>query len=104
MQFLTDFKSATKQLETFGFKMGKLSVGMGLLPELHTSLMGDIASIDVPRITAMMDEKKDDKLLVSLLKALLMAKKVHAHIESTLKSVTLHISLGVPPSITVELT
>jgi hypothetical protein len=50
-----------------------------------------------------LDEKNDDKLLVTLLKALLLAKKVHAHVESTLKSVTLHATLGLPPSVSVEL-
>jgi len=103
MQFLTDYKNATRQLEALGFKVGKMTVGMGLLPEVHTSLVGDINSIDVPRLTAMMNDKSDDKLLASLLKALIMAKNVHAHVESTLKSVTLQIKLGVPPSVSVEL-
>ncbi|HMI36073.1 MAG TPA: hypothetical protein VK505_00445 [Steroidobacteraceae bacterium] len=103
MQFLTDYKNATRQLEALGFKVGTMTVGMGLLPEVHTSLVGDINSIDVPRLTAMMNDKSDDKLLASLLKALIMAKNVHAHVESTLKSVTLQIKLGVPPSVSVEL-
>ncbi len=96
MQFLTDYKNATGQLEALGFKVGTMTVGMGLLPEVHTSLVGDINSIDVPRLTAMMNDKSDDKLLI-------MAKNVHAHVESTLKSVTLQIKLGVPPSVSVEL-
>jgi hypothetical protein len=104
MQFLTDYKNATKQLEALGFKVGKMTVGMGVLPEVHTSLVGDIDGVDVQRLTTMMDDKKDDKLLVSLLKALVTAKKIHGHVESKLKTVTLHISLGVPPSVSVDLT
>ena len=103
VQFLTDYKNATKQLEALGFKVGAMTIGMGVLPEVHTSLVGDINSIDVPRLTAMMNDKSDDKLLASLLKALIMAKTVHAHVESTLKSVTLQIKLGIPSSVSVEL-
>ncbi len=70
---------------------------------MHTALIGEIERIDVERLTALMEAKKDDTLLVSLLKALLLAKKVHGRVESTLKGVTLHITLGVPPSVNVEL-
>ncbi len=77
--------------------------GPALLPEMHTALIGEIERIDVERLTALMEAKKDDTLLVSLLKALLLAKKVHGRVESTLKGVTLHITLGVPPSVNVEL-
>src|SRR5712671_826783 len=103
MQFLTDYKNATKQLEALGVKVGAMTVGMSLRPEVNTTLIGDISLIDVPRMTAMMNDKKDDKLLESLLKALIMAKNIHSHIESTLKSVTLQIKLGIPPSISVAL-
>jgi hypothetical protein len=102
-QLLDEYKSATRQLEAIGFRVGKMTVGMGLLPEVRTALIGEIERIDDERLTAMMDEKKDDKLLVSLLKALLLAKKVHGRVESTLKGVTLHITLGVPPSVDIEL-
>jgi len=103
MQWLDEYKKATRQLEALGFKVGKMTVGMGVLPEVHTSLIGEIDSVDIARLTTMMEEKKDDKLLVTLLKALVLAKKVHGHVESTLKSVTLHATLGLPPSVSVEL-
>ena len=103
MQWLDEYKKATQQLEAIGFKVGKMTVGMGALPEVHTSLVGEIDNVDVARLTVMMEEKKDDKLLVMLLKALVLAKKVHGHVDSTLKSVTLHATLGLPPSVSVEL-
>ena len=102
-QWLEEYKKATRQLEMLGFKVGKMTVGMGALPEVHTSLIGEIDSVDPARIAALMDERKDDKLLITLLKALLLAKKVHGHVESKLKSVTLHATLGLPPSVSVEL-
>jgi len=51
MQFLTDYRNATKQREAIGFKVGAMTVGMGLVLEVHTSLVGDIARIEVPRLT-----------------------------------------------------
>lgn len=102
-QLLDEYKKATKQLEALGFKVGKMTVGMGMLPELHTSVSGEIDNVDPDRLKAMIEEKKDDKLLVSLLKALVMSKNIHTHIESKLKAVTLQITLGVPPSVNIEL-
>jgi hypothetical protein len=103
MQLLADYKAAAQQIEPLGFKVGKMTIGMGLLPEVHTSLVGEVDSVDIGRLTTMMEEKKDDKLLVSMLKALVIAKTVHSHVESKLTAVTLQISLSVPPSVMVEL-
>jgi hypothetical protein len=103
MQWLDEYKKATGQLEVLGFKVGNMTVGMGVLPEVHTSFIGEIDNVDVARLTTMMEQKKDDKLLVALIKALLMAKKVHGHVDSKLKAVTLHATLGLPPSVSVEL-
>jgi hypothetical protein len=103
MGWLADYRKATKQLEPLGFTVGKMMVGMGALPEVHTTLSGEIEKVDVDRLKAMMVEKKDDTMLVSLLKALVLAKKIHGHVESTHKGVTLHITLGLPPSVTIEL-
>jgi hypothetical protein len=36
-EWLDDYKKAVKELETFGFTVGKLTVGMGVLPEVRTS-------------------------------------------------------------------
>ena len=102
-QWLDDYKKATEQLEPLGFRVGKMTVGMGALPELHTSLIGEIDKVDAARLTALTEAKKDDKLLAALVKALLLAKKVHGHVDSSLKCVTLHATLGLPPSVSVEL-
>jgi hypothetical protein len=52
----------------------------------------------------MVNDRKDAKAFASLLKTLLMAKTIHSRVESTLNSVALQIALGIPPSISVELT
>lgn len=101
---LAEYKSAMKQMEAFGFKASKMTVGMGVLPEVHTSLVGRVADVDIDRLTVMMNENKENKLMDSLLKALIFAKKIHSRAESKLESVTLLITLGLPPGIKVEFT
>src|SRR5262245_24448887 len=102
-QWLDAYRKATEQLEPLGFKVGKMTVGMGALPEVHTSLIGEIEKVDAERLKALTEAKKDDQVLAALVKALLLAKKVHGHVDSSLKCVTLHATLGLPPSVRVEL-
>ena len=42
---LDECKEAIAALEAFGFTVGRISVGMGILPEIHTSISGSIESI-----------------------------------------------------------
>ena len=102
-EWLKDYNKATQTLRTLGFEVGKFTVGMGLLPEVHTTLSGKIASIEKGRVEQLMQEHADHALTVTLLKGLLLAKRVADHVESKLDGVTLHVTLGVPPSVNVEL-
>ena len=102
-EWMVDYKKATDTLETLGFEIGNFTVGMGLLPEIHTTLTGKIANIQNDRIERLMAEHKDHVSTVTLLKGLLLAKRVADHIQGRLESVTLHITLGVPPHVNVEI-
>jgi hypothetical protein len=102
-EWMADYKKATDTLETLGFEIGNFTVGMGLLPEIHTTLTGKIANIQKDRIEQLMANHDDHVSTVTLLKALLLAKRVADHIEGRLESVTLHITLGVPPHVNVEI-
>jgi hypothetical protein len=101
---LHDYNNAAQKLEALGFRVGKMSVSMGLLPVVHTSLIGEVANVDVARLTAMKEENKDDKVLVTLVDALILAKQIHGRIESKLESMTLLVTLGIPPSVSVDFT
>jgi hypothetical protein len=81
-----------------------MTVSMGILPVIHTSLTGAVADVDVDRLTAIKQENKDDKVLVTLAEALILAKQIHARIESKLESLTLHVTLGIPPGVSVDFT
>jgi hypothetical protein len=102
-EWMDEYKKATNTLETLGFEIGKFTVGMGLMPEVHTTLSGKIANIQKDRVEQLMQEHRDHSSTVTLLKGLLLAKRVSDHLEGKLESVTLHITLGIPPSVNVEL-
>ncbi|MNC90216.1 hypothetical protein D3C83_62880 [compost metagenome] len=50
-----------------------------------------------------MKDHQDNSSTVTLLKGLLLAKRVSDHLEGKLEGVTLHVTLGIPPGVTVEL-
>jgi hypothetical protein len=102
-EWLAELKRATTVLETFGFTVGTLSVGMGALPEIHVSLMGSIEKIREDRLQAILDEHKGEELLVSLLKTLIWTRWAWEHVEVKLTAVTLHVTLGVPPRLSAEI-
>jgi phage-related protein len=102
-EWLAEFKKATTVLETFGFTVSKLSIGMGALPEIHASLVGSIQNIREDRLQAMIDEHKGEDLLVSLLKTLIWARWGWERMEVKLTGVTLNVTLGVPPKLTTEI-
>jgi hypothetical protein len=99
---LNDYKSATKKIEGLGFRVGKMTVSLGLLPVVHTSLIGEVANVDTARLSTMKEENKEDKVFVTLAEALILAKEIHGRIESKLESMTLNVTLGIPPSVSVD--
>ena len=102
-EWLNDYKNATLTLNALGFTVGKFMVSMGLPPEVHTTLSGKIDSIQKDEVERLIEKHQNDSSTVSLLKALLLAKKISGHVEGKMEGVTLHITLGVPPSIRIEL-
>ena len=102
-EWLNDYKKATLTLNALGFTVGKFMVSMGLPPEVHTTLSGKIDSIQKDEVERLIEKHQNDSSTVSLLKALLLAKKISGHVEGKMEGVTLHITLGVPPSVKIEL-
>jgi len=101
-QGITEYKNATSALEALGITVGSFTIGMGVLPEIHTTLVGSIEKIREDRVQAMIEEHKSDELLVALLKTLLWARWVWEHLELKVTNVTLHVTLGISPKITAE--
>ena len=102
-EWLDEYKKAIAVLETFGLRLEKFSVSMGMLPEIHTTLSGSIENIREDRLRTMLDEHKSDELLVSLLQALIWARGGWEQMELKLTGITLHVTLGVPPKVSTEI-
>ena len=102
-EWMNDYKKAANTLETLGFAATKFTIAMGVLPEVRTSLSGKVANIQKDRVERLMQEHQDHPSTVTLSKALLLAKRVSDHVEGKMEGVTLHITLGIPPSVDVEL-
>jgi hypothetical protein len=96
------YKKVVAVLEPLGFKMGKFSVVMGVLPELHTSISGSVKDINEDALKKLMDEHQSETLLVNLLKTLILTKKIWDHMESKLTSATINLTLGISPKVTVD--
>ena len=101
-KWLDEYKKAMRVLETFGFTVGKFSVGMGIFPEVHTSISGSIENIREEGLKKLIEEHQTERLLVSLLNALITTRRFWERVELKLTSVTLDIKLGVLPKINVE--
>jgi hypothetical protein len=101
--WLADYKKATTVLETLGFTVGQFTVAMGTFPELHTTLVGSIEKIHEDHLRAMIDEHKNEELLVALLKTLIWARWGWEQMELKLTGVTLHVTLGIPPKVSAEI-
>jgi len=102
-QWLDEYKKAIATLETFGFTVGKFTVGMGILPEIHTSISGSIQNIREDGLKKLIDEHQGDALLVSMLRALITTRRFWELVELKLTGVTINVTLGVPPKVAVEL-
>jgi hypothetical protein len=101
---LEEFKKAINLFGKFGFKVGKFKVGMGALPEVNTSVSGSLEKVQVENMRQLIEDHKDNKLLVSMLKALITAKEVRDRVELPyFTGAKLDIKLGVPPKISFDL-
>ena len=100
---LDECKKAFAMLEAFGFTVGSFTVGMGILPEIRTSISGSIENIHEDELKKIIQAQPEEKLLVSLLDALVTAKRLWEHVQLKLTSVTLNVTLGLPPKVTAEM-
>ena len=101
---LDEFKKATDLFGKFGFKVGKFKVGMGALPEITTSLSGSLEAVQVENVKKLIEDHQDNKLITTMLKALVTAKEVRDRVELPyFTGAKLDIKLGVPPKVSFDL-
>jgi len=101
-EWLDEYKKAMAVLEKLGLKVGKFTVGMGIFPEIHTSISGSIENVREDGLKRLIEEHQAETLLVSMLNALITARRFWEHMELKLTGVVMNLTLGVPPKINVE--
>ena len=89
--------------EQLGLSLSSFNIEAGLLPEIRATLIGSIDSINNEAVEKIIADNENNKLLIAILNAILMAKSIHERLEgvyiSVLKDLVIDIKLGVPPSI-----
>ncbi|MGB3236770.1 MAG: hypothetical protein WBB29_00650 [Geitlerinemataceae cyanobacterium] len=100
---IQDFNKMLPFVEELGLSVASFDIEAGLLPKIKTSLIGSIDNIDNETVERLIAEHDDNKLLIAILKAVLMAKGIHEKLEgayiSILKDIVIDVQLGIPPSI-----
>ena len=101
---LQELKNAMGLFEQFGFRASKLKVGMGVIPEVSTSISGSLDKVQAEKIAQLMEQYKDNKLLATMLKALITAKEIRDRVDLPyFTGVKLDVTLGIPPKISFDL-
>lgn len=103
-EMVDEFKKAMKVFEQFGFRTDKFKVDMGAIPSISTSVSGSLEKVKVDGLQKLMEEHADNKLLVTMLDALVKAKKLRDRVEiNYFTGAKLNIKLGIPPTISFGL-
>ena len=101
---LQEYKRAISVLEACGLRVAKCHVTVGVLPEITTSIIGSVDYLEEKRINELLQANQDKKLLTAVLSALLTVANIRQVVDlSSLQEVTVNVTLGIPPKITVDL-
>lgn len=103
---LEEYQKFLPYAEQLGLKVEGFSIEAGVLPQIKTSLRGSIDNIKNEMIEQIKSENQNNKLLIAVLNAILLAKKCNDKLESAyisiFKDIIVDIKLGIPPSISVR--
>ncbi len=103
-KLLTDYKEVIFLLTKTGIKVENFEVTTGIgIPQINTSLSGSIRDFQLNEMQNMIESRPDNKLLGLMLKSLVTVKEFQEKSRCDLNDVTIEVSLGVPPKITVNL-
>lgn len=101
-KYLDEFNEALPTMRALGFTLRDFRMTMGLVPELGAKLVASLDTVNVGKITELISQYSEKKLLVALLKALAAAYHVKEQLgDNSFRSVEMDITLGIPPHISV---
>ena len=103
---LDDYKRILPIVEELGLRVNSFNIEAGVLPQIQTSLVGSVDNVKDEAVEKIIAENENNKLLITVLRAILMAKKCHERLEdayiSILKDIVIDIQLGIPPKVSVR--
>jgi uncharacterized OsmC-like protein len=86
-------------------KAKDVQIGVGLIPDIVIEISGLTKTMDEKSYQRILEEKKDKKLLCSVLRTLQTASALHDKVHiAGMKSDTAAITLGLPPKVNLKFT
>ena len=102
-EWLDEFNHAMEILDDFGFKVDKLNVGSGLIPNIQTSIVGSLEAVDLDIVEKAITEFEGKKIIVTLMKSIRTAKTIRDHVSMLpFSDVRIDVTLGWPPDISLD--
>ncbi|KKD37406.1 hypothetical protein WN50_14525 [Limnoraphis robusta CS-951] len=101
---LADYKEVIVLLKQIGIKVNNFQITTGVgVPQVTTNLSGSIGTVKSEEIKKLIESKANNKLLGLMLNPLLTVKEFQEKSVSELDQVTIHVVLGLPPKVTINL-
>jgi len=102
-QLIKEFNEAIPILKGLGFSIRDFRLGMGMIPEIRTKMVGQLKDMDSDKISELMEKYQDKKLLSSILKSLKTALSIKGMFGTLpFQGIELDVTLGVPPNLSVS--
>jgi len=99
-QLLQEFNEIVPKLKGLGLTIKDFRIGMGLIPEIETKLIGTLDKVDPSQLEQLIEQNQEKTLLLSILKGLKTATEIKAKLGDVIfKGIELDVKLGLPPSI-----
>jgi hypothetical protein len=92
-------------IRELGYSVDGIQIGVGLIPDIVIEISGLTKTMDEPSYQRILEERKDKKLLCSVLRTLQTASGLHDKVHiAGMKSDTAAITLGLPPKVNLKFT
>ncbi len=100
---IDEFNEAVPDIKALGFSVHNFRLDIGALPEINAKITGSIDAMDPVKIHSMVENRQDNKVLVSILKGLETASHAKERLGALgFKGVEADIKLGLPPKMSID--
>jgi len=99
---LDQYKKGCDLPAKFGFSVSKFHVGIGAIPEISGEVIGSVDRMQIDALQQMIEDHQGESLLVTMLNAMVTAKRIYDRVDLKCPKTTLHVKLGLTPSFDVR--